>query len=135
MVASTQKKAFTLIELLVVISIIALLLSILLPSLRKAKEQAKRVVCRANLGSLGKAFYLYANEWNSRLPPFWEKDSIGRAQFWPMKLDCLVELGPDGEDRGLLFPGYIQDPDVFYCPNNNWVKPPRTRGGWKGWTA
>lgn len=53
---------FTLIELLVSISIITLLLSILLPSLSKAREQARQVICASYLSDFGKGFYLYANE-------------------------------------------------------------------------
>lgn len=55
-----KKKAFTLIELLVVISIIALLLSVLLPSLQKAREQAKLIRCKSNLKSAGMGINLYA---------------------------------------------------------------------------
>lgn len=58
----TSASGFTLIELLVVISIIALLMAILLPSLRKAREQAKEVVCKSNLAGFGKGFMLYGNE-------------------------------------------------------------------------
>jgi hypothetical protein len=54
--------AFTLIELLVVVSIIVLLLAILLPSLSRAREQAKQVVCGSNLQGFGRGFYLYAGE-------------------------------------------------------------------------
>lgn len=46
-----KAKGFTLIELLVVIAIIALLLAILMPALRKAKESAREIICRANLRS------------------------------------------------------------------------------------
>ena len=57
---STSSTGFTLVELLVVISIIALLLAILMPSLRKAREQAKRTICRSNQSQIGKAMYIYA---------------------------------------------------------------------------
>lgn len=58
---SRRLPAFTLIELLVVISIIALLISILLPSLSKARESAKKVVCGSGLANFGRGFALYAD--------------------------------------------------------------------------
>ncbi|MBU0718447.1 MAG: prepilin-type N-terminal cleavage/methylation domain-containing protein [Planctomycetota bacterium] len=53
-------KAFTLVELLTVIAIIGALLSILLPSLSRAREEAKRTVCASNEHGIGQAFYVYA---------------------------------------------------------------------------
>lgn len=63
-----QRKGFTLIELLVVIAIITLLISILLPSLKKAQELAKGAVCASNLRNLGTAYALYCNDSEGILP-------------------------------------------------------------------
>lgn len=60
---------FTLIELLVVISIIALLLSILMPALSKVKEKAKQVVCASNMKQIGVGLVTYAVENNDWGPP------------------------------------------------------------------
>lgn len=64
-----RKKGFTLVELLVVISIIALLLSILMPSLNKARQQAIKMTCLANVKSLVLSDDIYANEYNDFYVP------------------------------------------------------------------
>ena len=63
---------FTLIEILVVISIISILLSILLPSLRSAKEQAISMKCKNNLKSIGVAINLYTQDYGEHLAPYWD---------------------------------------------------------------
>jgi len=57
-----RKRAFTLVELLVVIGIIALLISILLPSLSKARESANRTACLSNIKQITLAFIMYTTE-------------------------------------------------------------------------
>jgi len=59
---------FTLIELLVVVAIIALLISILLPSLSKARAQARTTLCAARIGQLTKSFFLYAEDAGEKFP-------------------------------------------------------------------
>jgi prepilin-type N-terminal cleavage/methylation domain-containing protein len=61
-VTRSRKSGFTLVELLVVIGIIAVLLSILLPSLGRARENAKRIQCMSNLRQLSLAFVMYCHE-------------------------------------------------------------------------
>ena len=79
-----KRKGFTLIELLVVISIIALLMSILMPALARVRELASRVVCGTNLSGIGKAMGIYANNNESgRFPRAGGRNSIlGAVTAW-----------------------------------------------------
>lgn len=104
---------FTLIELLVVVAIIALLMSILLPSLSHARELAKRSACASNLRQFGNAFAIYANEYENWLPPHDPAGPITSTGYYihVRLLNCLVE-----EPNSPLFPRIMNSKKVFYCP-------------------
>ena len=132
------RRSFTLIELLVVVAIIALLISILLPSLSAARDSSKRAVCMANLHAIGLALNSYANNYQSFIPGF---KQIGHLPFrrgylkqetgYPYRevfgvnailhTDQTPRLLPNGnwyaDDPGepVYVPG---DSKVWMCPSN-----------------
>ncbi len=83
-------RAFTLIELLVVISIIALLIGILVPSLAAARNVASDVKCKSNLKQVGLAQALYAEDHGRSAPPYNEPGMVG--QIWQLRLAYYLDL-------------------------------------------
>lgn len=111
-----KTKGFTLIELLIVVGIIALLVSILMPALRAAKERAKRILCSSQLHQMGIVFIQYAQDFDGAFPSF--ETNRGRYLF-AVADDFMSWLG-DGfasEQFPQLAPGhYGLTHKVFYCP-------------------
>lgn len=121
---------FTLIELLVVIAIITLLMSLLLPHLRLAREQAREAVCSSNLRQLGVGIYTYWTEWNGRVPYVWSpmtnSNGCGDGRSAGYGRDCWTDADINPFDRvrwpmslpNTLMPMYLsEEPKLFVCPS------------------
>lgn len=89
-----QRKGFTLIELLVVISIIALLMSMLMPALSRVRDQAKGVVCLAQLRQWATIFEMYTNENNGK---FQESLDVGEDTYGEYYQDAKLKLCPKAD--------------------------------------
>jgi len=140
--AHRRYQGFTLIELLVVVAIIALLISILLPSLGKAREQARAALCNSRLSQLTKAMLIYADDYNETLPfilkgcgsdPNWHdkpNDNSGanrRKETWLADGNTMQWIYEKEETRwyetglpkvlhsGTLF-SYARFPGLYLCP-------------------
>ncbi|MHC4640564.1 MAG: type II secretion system protein [Planctomycetota bacterium] len=109
------KRGFTLVELLVVIAIIALLMAILMPALRKAREQGKDAICKNNLRQIGMGAQLYAEAWESQIPRGW---GGGPGETWYMLfMPYLAQRPIDNDYRNVKIyrcPSY-PDPDQTIC--------------------
>jgi prepilin-type processing-associated H-X9-DG protein/prepilin-type N-terminal cleavage/methylation domain-containing protein len=123
MIPKKRLKAFTLVELLVVISIIAVLLAILMPSLQKARNQAKKVVCSSNMRQMGVALQCYMQENDSHLPVGHSCNVDDHNQYW-LKVLCK----------------YLKQNLLFQCPADtakdfvDWNRPLDEQAG-KRWSS
>ncbi|MBI4580452.1 MAG: type II secretion system protein [Planctomycetes bacterium] len=103
--AQPERRGFTLIEVLVVVALIALLVSILLPSLRLAREQSKAVVCQSDLRQIMLGLRLYQQDHRGWLPlnAWSEYDwGVSKKNLWFYKLQKK----------------YMPDPKIYICPSD-----------------
>ena len=97
----TSEKAFTLMELLVVISIIALLMAILMPSLNRARQAAKTIHCNTNLKNISTALEIYADEYYNLYPL-----ASGTKNWGSVPPGWMEQLYP-----------YHGNKEIYLCPN------------------
>ncbi len=82
-----RNTGFTLIEMMLVVSIIALLISLVLPSLGKARSEARAVVCQSNLRQLSAAAITYSVNWRGKMFPYDNNGGLFYATFWMTLID------------------------------------------------
>ncbi|MCM8530791.1 MAG: prepilin-type N-terminal cleavage/methylation domain-containing protein [Lentisphaeraceae bacterium] len=101
-----KDKNFTLIELLVVIAILGILVSILVPSLNKARNASKQAVCMSRIKQLSTVMMLYAADNNS----YYTSQILSGGGYWT---EGLIELGYWGGDRSTTLD---KMQDFYGCP-------------------
>ena len=127
-----RKKAFTLVELLVVVSIIALLIAMLAPSLQSAKDVVKAAYCKSTIGSLNKSVFIYAEN-NRGFMMMYRGDKVDQGYprspespwhsyqcFNTSGIDPNTGVMSDARGFGLVYAMKILAPAaLFYCPSPN----------------
>lgn len=116
-----RKNAFTLIELLVVIAVIALLMAIVMPGLRKAKEYAKKVICQSNQRQIGIAIGSYTVQFGFDFRTYpsavgLTADQLKKHWFFENGTGDLPYEDQSNYARDLMKNEMLPDRKIFFCP-------------------
>lgn len=103
----TARRGFTLMELLVVVTVIAALVSMLLPAVAMVRDAARQTKCSSNLRQIGLGFQAYANSWDGILPYVWYSANYTWGNAISLEMEDKLSLGYSGSPLG-----------VWKCPSN-----------------
>ena len=110
------RAGFTLIELLVVISVILILAALVMPAISRAISQADRSSCISNLRQLGYTLSMYANDHTQKFPPY---PFVSSTTVYYSATACSGQGYGAWEFQSVLYPKYVGDGKVLYCPVND----------------
>lgn len=110
-----KRRGFTLIELLVVISIIAVLLAILIPSLSKVREKVKDTACKSNLKNVGLALIMYLDAYDRKLPA--SNPANGYLWYDGAGNRFLPNTANGNTYWGIYYFDYLKETKIFGCPS------------------
>jgi len=115
-----KRRGFTLIELLVVISVVALLMAILMPALRRARAQGHGAVCMSNMRQIGLAAYMYSDDWDTYIP----RGTQNSTETWYQLFMPYLNQRAIGDDyRNVKIyrcPAYPDKEQTVCFVNNGW---------------
>ncbi len=110
----STRRGFTLVELLVVIGIIAILISVLLPSLNRARQAATNVGCQSNMRQIGVLFSMYVGTTKGQLPNSMTPNTYFYATAWP----SAISYAPKMSDSAYgAVQQNVKERRIFLCPS------------------
>ncbi|MBL8760960.1 MAG: DUF1559 domain-containing protein [Phycisphaerae bacterium] len=127
--ARQPARAFTLVDVMVSMAVVAVLIGLLLPSLRGVSVTAKRVACSSNVRQIGLGLHMYADDWNGMIAPSvfvpgWSQNHRGSSPQEMMTLrladDSMGLWGQSWDGLGRLTMGdYLDAAKIYYCPSHH----------------
>lgn len=123
-------RAFSLIDVIVSMAVVAVLVSLMMPSLTSVRETAHRVICRSNVRQVGIGLSLYAQDSADQIPasvyvrqgapnPVGEPAELMTLRLASGALGSGTGIGGRWDGLGLLYSGeYLAAPQIFYCPSH-----------------
>jgi len=119
-----SRTGFTLIDLLVSLTVIAVLIALMLPSISSVRELTRRVVCASNTRQHGLGLLMYSDDYSGARPPSLFEAKPGSVPAPHLMMIARTDRPSMWDGLGYLYvQGYLNAPQVFYCPSHTGDSP------------
>ncbi|MFN0011229.1 MAG: type II secretion system protein [Phycisphaerales bacterium] len=123
----SRRAGFSLLDMLVTISVMAVLMSLLMPGLAGVREATRKVVCSSNVRQIGLATVLYADQNRGQIPPSVFRIAATQDETPRLQNMMTLRLGTrvgQWDGLGILYAkDYANTPGVYYCPSHTGAHP------------